>query len=47
MAEREFFATLRSRMRGKSCFNFATPDPELLAERGFDKYRDAGYVSDA
>lgn len=46
-------ATLRSRMQGKSCFNFATPDPELLAElaslaeRGFDKYRDAGYVAEA
>lgn len=41
---------LERRMQGKSCFNFTTPDPDLLSElsaltnEGFDKYREAGYV---
>jgi hypothetical protein len=42
---------LRSRMQGKSCFNFKAPDEALLAAladltaRGFERYREAGYVS--
>lgn len=42
---------LRRRMQGKSCFNFTTPDPDLLGElsaltnKGFAKYREAGYVT--
>lgn len=42
---------LRRRMQGKSCFNFTTPDPDLLSEltalthKGFDWYGDAGYVT--
>jgi hypothetical protein len=42
---------LRSRMQGKSCFNFTAPDGDLLSElaeltnRGAAKYREAGYVS--
>ncbi|MEX2572305.1 MAG: hypothetical protein WD737_13485 [Gemmatimonadota bacterium] len=41
---------LKRRMQGKSCFNFTAPDPELLGEledltqRGFTRYRAAGYV---
>jgi hypothetical protein len=42
---------LKRRMQGKSCFNFTTADPDLLAEltvltnRGFARYREAGYVA--
>lgn len=42
---------LKRRMQGKSCFNFTAPDPDLLSEltaltnRGFTKYREAGYVA--
>jgi hypothetical protein len=42
---------LRRRMQGKSCFNLKAPDPELLgelstlAERGFERYREHGYVA--
>jgi hypothetical protein len=41
---------LDRRMQGKSCFNFTSPDPELLSEltaltrRGFTRYREAGYI---
>jgi hypothetical protein len=41
---------LKSRMQGKSCFNFKAPDPDLLSElaeltsQGFARYRSAGYV---
>jgi hypothetical protein len=41
---------LRSRMQGKSCFNFTAPDADLLSElaelteQGFTRYRNAGYV---
>jgi hypothetical protein len=41
---------LRRRMQGKSCFNFKTPDEDLLTElgdlarRGFERYRESGYV---
>lgn len=44
-------APLRDRMQGKSCFNFTSPDPDLLGElaeltqRGFTRCRDAGYLS--
>jgi len=42
---------LRKRMQGKSCFNFKKPEPELFEElasltrRGFERYRDTGYVT--
>lgn len=42
---------LRKRMQGKSCFNFKAPDQPLLSElaaltaRGYERYREAGYVS--
>jgi len=42
---------LAGRMQGKSCFNFKAPEPELFTElrvltnRGFERYREAGYVS--
>jgi hypothetical protein len=41
---------LKSRMQGKSCFNFAEPDPALfeelarLTKAGFDSYRSQGFV---
>ena len=41
---------LRKRMQGKSCFNFARPDPELfkelalLTKAGYDFYRKEGYL---
>lgn len=41
---------LRRRMQGKSCFNFAAADANLLdelrrlVERGAARYRDAGYL---
>jgi hypothetical protein len=41
---------LRSRMQGKSCFNFTSADPDLIAElgtlagRGIDRYHEAGYL---
>lgn len=41
---------LRKRMQGKSCFNLKSPDEALLTEladltrRGYECYRDAGYV---
>lgn len=41
---------LRRRLHGKSCFNFTRPEPELfeelrqLVERGFERYRELGYV---
>ncbi len=41
----------RKRMQGKSCFNFKKPEPELFEElasltrRGFERYRDTGYVT--
>jgi hypothetical protein len=42
---------LKRRMQGKSCFNFKAPDTDLLSEltalteKGFSKYREAGYVA--
>jgi hypothetical protein len=41
---------LKRRMQGKSCFNFAEPDPALfkelarLTKAGFDSYRSQGFV---
>jgi hypothetical protein len=43
-------AELRSRMQGKSCFNFKKPDRELfdelaaLAERGYARYSEDGLL---
>jgi hypothetical protein len=43
-------SALRSRMHGKSCFNFTRPDPALfrqlarLTAKGFSRYQKAGYV---
>jgi hypothetical protein len=45
-----FSDDLKRRMQGKSCFNFTSPDPDLIAElttltnRGFERYREAGYL---
>jgi hypothetical protein len=42
---------LRGRMQGKSCFNFKTVDEaafgelEELTRRGFERYREAGYLA--
>lgn len=42
---------LKRRMQGKSCFNFTAIDPDLLTElnvltnRGFGRYREAGYIA--
>jgi hypothetical protein len=42
--------SLKRRMQGKSCFNFTSADAALLHElalltrKGFDRYREAGYV---
>jgi hypothetical protein len=47
----EISPELKRRMQGKSCFNLSVPDPVLLGEltqltrRGFDRYREAGYVA--
>jgi hypothetical protein len=44
-------AVLKRRMQGKSCFNFTSVDPALeqelteLVRRGFDRYREEGYVA--
>jgi hypothetical protein len=41
---------LKARMQGKSCFNFTSADPALLAEledltvRGFEAFRDAPFM---
>lgn len=43
-------AQLKSRMQGKSCFNFDRPDPKLFAElgalteRGFERFGRAGWL---
>ena len=45
-------AKLKSRMQGKSCFNFKTEDDALFAEleqlteEGFEAFRKAGYLPD-
>lgn len=42
---------LKKRMQGKSCFNFTSLDETLLieltglAQKGFERYRQAGYLS--
>jgi hypothetical protein len=42
---------LRRRLHGKSCFNFARPEPELFEElrglvrTGFDRYKQLGYIA--
>ncbi|MBI5301478.1 MAG: hypothetical protein HY868_05020 [Chloroflexi bacterium] len=53
MADAQYAPTLKKRMQGKSCFNFATMDDAMLKElaaltkQGYDRYRKEGFVSHA